>query len=166
MMRTGIGFDAHRFDDSRPLILGGIEIPGSAGLAGHSDADVLSHAISDALLGAARAGDLGELFPADAENRDISSLEILTRTVGLLESGGWRVEGVDATLIAERPALSGYRGQMIETLATALGLDPEAVWVKATTTDGLGFTGRGEGIAALAVAVVRRAGMQSPESEG
>jgi 2-C-methyl-D-erythritol 2,4-cyclodiphosphate synthase len=155
-MRTGIGFDAHRFDDSRPLILGGVHIPDSPGLAGHSDADVLSHAIGDALLGAASAGDLGEMFPADDANRGVSSLEILDHVVAVIGRNGWQVENVDATVIAERPALSGYREQMIESLAEAMAVPPERVWVKATTTDGLGFTGRGEGIAALAVSVVSR----------
>ena len=166
MTRTGIGFDAHRFDESRPLVLGGVVIPDSPGLGGHSDADVLSHAIADALLGAARAGDLGQLFPADEKNRGISSLDILGRTVAALHNDGWRVVNVDATVICEKPRLSAYREQMIEALAAALGIEAEAVWVKATTTDGLGFTGGGEGIAALAVAVVTAPGERLGESGG
>jgi 2-C-methyl-D-erythritol 2,4-cyclodiphosphate synthase len=152
--RAGIGFDAHGFDDSRPLILGGVEIPDGPGLAGHSDADVLSHAIADAILGAARLGDLGTMFPDDDAHKGISSMEILDRTVTALEQMGWSVANVDATILAEHPKLSGYRDDMITSIARAMHLSRDAVWVKATTTDGMGFTGRAEGVAALAVVLI------------
>ena len=151
MTRVGIGFDAHGFDDSRPLILGGVEIPGMPGLAGHSDADVLSHAVADAILGAARLGDLGTMFPDDDAHKGISSMEILDRTVTALEQTGWALVNVDATVMAERPKLVPYRDDMIGALARAMHVSRDAVWVKATTTDGMGFTGRAEGVAALAV---------------
>ena len=154
MTRAGIGFDAHVFDESRPLLLGGVEIPGAPGLAGHSDADVLSHAIADAILGAARLGDLGTMFPEDDEHRGISSMEILDRTVTALEQTGWSVANVDATVMAERPKLFPFRDEMITSLARALHVGRDAVWVKATTTDGMGFTGRAEGVAALAVVLI------------
>jgi 2-C-methyl-D-erythritol 2,4-cyclodiphosphate synthase len=157
MMRAGIGFDAHGFDDSRPLVLGGVEIPGMPGLAGHSDADVLSHAIADAVLGAARLGDLGTMFPDDDAHKGISSMEILDRTVLALEQTGWSVTNVDATVMAERPKLEGLRDEMITSIARAMHLGRDAVWVKATTTDGMGFTGRAEGVAALAVVLIEEA---------
>ena len=141
-MRVGFGFDAHSFDEGRPLLLGGIEIPGSPGLAGHSDADVLSHAVADALLGAARLGDLGDRFPHEERWKDASSLEILSEV------------NVDATVIAEQPRLGPHREQMIEKIAHALGIERGLVSVKATTTDEMGFTGRREGMAAFAVALV------------
>jgi 2-C-methyl-D-erythritol 2,4-cyclodiphosphate synthase len=152
--RAGIGFDSHGFDESRPLILGGVEIPDAPGLAGHSDADVLSHAVADAVLGAARLGDLGTMFPDDEAHRGISSQEILERTLLALDQTGWRVVNVDATVVAESPKLAPYRDAMITALARSLGVARDAVWVKATTTDGMGFTGRGEGIAALAVVLI------------
>lgn len=151
-MRAGIGFDAHRFDANRPLILGGVTIPGSPGLAGHSDGDVLCHAIADALLGAARLGDLGTMFPNDERWRDASSLTLLEETVIALR--GWTVANIDATVVAEQPRVAPHREAMIEGIAAALKVEPESVWIKATTTDGLGFTGRSEGIAALACALV------------
>jgi 2-C-methyl-D-erythritol 2,4-cyclodiphosphate synthase len=154
MTRVGIGFDAHGFDESRPLILGGIEISGMPGLAGHSDADVLSHAIADAILGAARLGDLGTMFPDDEAHKGISSMEIVDRTVTALEQTGWSVVNVDATVMMERPKLVPYRDKMITALARAMHLGREAVWIKATTTDGMGFTGRAEGVAALAVVLI------------
>lgn len=156
MNRVGLGFDAHAFDPSRPLVLGGLELPGP-GLAGHSDADVLAHAVTDALLGAARLGDLGDLYPPDDTWRDASSLDILADATRRARAAGWRVTYVDATVVAERPRLSPLRGEMAARLARALGIDPGAVSVKATTTDGLGFCGRGEGIAALAVVLVEPA---------
>jgi 2-C-methyl-D-erythritol 2,4-cyclodiphosphate synthase len=150
-MRIGFGFDAHPFDARRPLLLGGVEIPGSPGLAGHSDGDVLSHAIADALLGAAGLGDLGSRFPAEERWKDASSLLILSETIALLRDHGSAVVNVDATVIAEAPKLGPHREQMAEKIAHALGIERGLVSVKATTTDEMGFTGRREGIAAIAV---------------
>ena len=149
-MRIGSGFDVHAFDDSRPLIIGGVTIPDSPGLAGHSDADVLCHAIADAVLGAARLGDLGSLFPNDPRWENASSLMLLEATVRAARDAGWLVTNVDSTVVAERPPLSPHKPQMIANVASAMGIDQTAVSVKATTTDGLGFTGRREGIAAFA----------------
>lgn len=153
-MRVGFGFDAHRFDESRRLVLGGVEIPGGPGLAGHSDADVLSHAIADALMGAAGLGDLGTRFPNEVRWKDASSLDILREVVAMLTSVRCEIVNVDATVVAERPRLADHRGEMAVTLAHALGISEDGVSVKATTTDGMGFTGRGDGIAALAIALV------------
>ena len=153
-MRVGFGFDAHSFDEGRPLLLGGIEIPGSPGLAGHSDADVLSHAVADALLGAAGLGDLGDRFPHEERWKDASSLEILSEVSALLRDRGTAVVNVDATVVAEQPRLGPHREQMIEKIAHALGIERGFVSVKATTTDEMGFTGRREGMAAFAVALV------------
>ncbi|HEV3473459.1 MAG TPA: 2-C-methyl-D-erythritol 2,4-cyclodiphosphate synthase [Actinomycetota bacterium] len=153
-MRVGLGFDAHAFDPARPLILGGVTIPEGPGLIGHSDADVLSHVVADALLGAARLGDLGTRFPATEEWKGADSIAILRECAAALTSAGWSVSNVDATVIAEAPRLSVYKDQMTSNLAAALGIATDAVSVKATTTDGLGFTGRKEGIAALAVALI------------
>ena len=153
-MRVGFGFDAHSFDEGRPLLLGGIEIPGSPGLAGHSDADVLSHAVADALLGAAGFGDLGDRFPHEERWKDASSLEILSEVSALLRDRGAAVVNVDATVIAEQPRLGPHRKQMAEAVAHALGIERGLVSVKATTTDEMGFTGRREGMAAFAVALV------------
>jgi 2-C-methyl-D-erythritol 2,4-cyclodiphosphate synthase len=155
-VRVGVGFDAHGFTDARPLVLGGATIPGARGLAGYSDADVLSHAVADALLGAAGLGDLGSRFPGTAEWRDASSLGILARTSELLASDGWEVANVDATVVAEQPPLAPFRAEMIANIAGALNVDPAAVSVKATTTDGLGFTGRAEGVAAHAVVLISK----------
>lgn len=156
MIRVGSGFDAHAFDAHRPLVLGGVTIPGASGLAGHSDADVLGHAIADALLGAARLGDLGQVFPSDERWKDASTIDILAETARLLRAAGWSIANVDATVIAQRPTLARWRDEMIAAIARALDVDGDAVSVKATTTDALGFTGRGEGIAASAVALVER----------
>lgn len=153
-MRIGLGFDAHAFRQGRVLVLGGVEIAGSNGLAGHSDADVATHAIADAVLGAAGAGDLGAIFPNDDRFKDASSLELLERTVAIARKAGLIVGNVDVTVIAETPKLAPYRDQMIENLARALDVDPSKVSVKATSTDGLGFTGRREGIAAVAVVLL------------
>ncbi len=154
-MRTGVGFDAHRFDEARPLVLGGVVIEGAPGLAGHSDGDALTHAVIDALLGAAALGDIGTHFPSDDERwRGARSVDLLADVAGMLRARGHAVEHVDATVIAERPRLAGHIDGMRSALAAAMGLDPARVSVKATTTDGLGFTGRGEGIAALAVALI------------
>ena len=157
MMRAGIGFDAHAFDPSRPLVLGGVTIEGHVGLGGHSDADVVTHAIADALLGAASAGDLGALFPNDERWKDASSITLLAEVIDVLRQSGWGVANVDATVIAETPRLEPYRSLMISNLAGVLGVAPQQVSVKATSTDGLGFTGRGDGIAAVAVALITSA---------
>lgn len=154
---TGIGYDCHRFADGRRLVLGGIEIAHDRGLEGHSDADVLTHAIIDALLGAAALGDIGEHFPdTDERYRDADSLELLGQTVGLLAERGFAPANVDATVMLERPALAPYREQIRSRLSETLGLAAERVSVKATRGEGMGFVGRQEGAAALAVATVRR----------
>ncbi len=154
-MRSGIGYDVHRFGDGRKLVLGGVEIEGETGLLGHSDADVVAHAVMDALLGATGKGDIGEHFPDDDPTfEDADSLELLGRVVG--ELAGWSVTNVDVTVIAERPHLGRYKQQMAERLAGAMRVDPSCVNVKATTNEGMGFVGRAEGIAALAIAQVAR----------
>jgi 2-C-methyl-D-erythritol 2,4-cyclodiphosphate synthase len=155
-MRIGFGFDAHAFDPSRPLVLGGVTIPDSSGLAGHSDADVLAHALADALLGAVGLGDLGTRFPGTERWRGASSLEILAETVELLRRNRWEVANVDATIVAEAPRLSDHRDAMRTNVARALEMRSEDVSIKATTTDGLGFTGRGDGIAAYAVVLISK----------
>jgi 2-C-methyl-D-erythritol 2,4-cyclodiphosphate synthase len=154
-MRTGIGIDTHRFEDGRPLILGGVEIPGERGLAGHSDADVLAHAIVDALLGAAGLGDIGELFPdTDELWRGADSMALLRDVLGRVQDAGWEVEHVDTTLVLERPKLAPHRDAIRESLASVLG----SVNVKFTTGEKMGFVGREEGAAALAVATLDPAG--------
>ena len=154
-MRTGIGYDIHPFEQGRPLVLGGVTISHEAGLAGHSDADVLAHALIDALLGAAALGDIGRHFPPDDPSyRDANSLDLLRRTVELVAKAGYRAVNVDATVIAEAPKLSPHIEAMRAALAGALGLDVGAVSVKATSSERLGPIGRGEGIAALAVALL------------
>ncbi len=136
-------------------MLGGVSIPFTKGLAGHSDGDVLIHAVIDALLGAAGMGDIGTHFPSsDPRYKDIDSTELLRQTVGLIEGRGWRPFNVDATILAERPVLQPFLGQIKERLSGCLGLDPDSVNVKAKTTDGLGFVGRGEGVGSLATATV------------
>jgi 2-C-methyl-D-erythritol 2,4-cyclodiphosphate synthase len=155
-MRAGIGFDTHRLEPGRRLILGGVEIEGvERGLAGHSDADVLTHAVIDALLGAAGLGDIGEHFPdTDERWRDANSLGLLRRVSELLGDGRHEIANVDATVMCEAPKLAPFRDQMRARLAEAAGIEAEAVNVKFTTGEGMGFVGRGEGIAALAVASV------------
>ena len=157
MIRIGQGVDVHEIDDSRPLILAGLEIPDNPGLAGHSDADVVSHAIADALLGAAGLGDLGSRFPASDEWLDASSLKILEEVGRLLRAEGWEISNVDSTIIAQTPKLAPFRDRMIDNVAEALSVDRSRVSIKATTTDGLGFTGKGRGMAAIAVALVTSA---------
>lgn len=157
-MRIGQGFDVHAFDPARPLVLGGVTIPEHPGLAGHSDADVLCHAVADALLGAARLGDLGSMFPASEEWRDSLSLDILAHVARELDAAGYAIENIDSTVVTEAPRLAPFKAQMSTNIAGALGVDPALVSVKATTTDGLGFTGRGQGMAAHAVALIRRLG--------
>ena len=154
-LRVGIGYDIHRLVTGRPLILGGVRFEGPRGLDGHSDADVLAHAIGDAVLGAASLGDLGQHFPpGDPLWKDASSLDLLRHIRGLLETRQTRVVNVDATLVAEAPRVLPMRERMCANLAGALGLEPAMVSVKATTNEGLGTVGRGEGIAAWAVALV------------
>ena len=156
MIRVGLGYDAHGFDPGRPLVLGGMVIPDTPGLAGHSDADVLSHAIADALLGAARLGDLGTLFPDNATWRNASSLDILVHTARAVTDAGWSINNVDATVISEAPKLAPFRESMIDLIAASLGIATSAVWVKGTSTDGLGWEGKKEGIGALAVVLIER----------
>jgi len=155
-LRVGIGYDVHALSAGRRLVLGGVEVPFELGLNGWSDADVLTHAVMDALLGAAALGDIGRHFPpGDPQYKDISSLTLLAKVKALLAEKGWQVNNLDATVIAERPRLSEYINDMREKLCQTLGIDMERVSVKASTSDGLGFTGRGEGIAALAVAALK-----------
>jgi len=158
MFATGIGYDVHRFIEGRPLILGGVHIPHPLGLEGHSDADVLCHAIADALLGAAGEADIGHFFPnTDESLRGISSIEILRRVQARLTEKSTGILNVDATLIAEMPQIAPHLSAMKEVLSAALGLRPDRIGIKATTNEGMGFLGRGEGIAAMAVAAVDRA---------
>ena len=157
-MQSGIGYDAHRFVAGRRLVLGGVELGTERGLEGHSDADVLTHAIIDALLGAAGLGDIGQHFPdTDERYLNADSIVLLRRTVELLAEGGFEVVHVDATVVIERPQLAPVRDQIRSRLAEAIGSDVEHVSVKATRGEGMGFVGREEGAAALAVATVRRA---------
>ncbi len=156
-IRTGHGFDVHAFADNRKLILGGAEIPYDRGLAGHSDADVLLHAICDALLGAAGLGDIGRHFPdSDAAFAGIDSRILLRRVVVQLQQLGWRIGNVDATIIAQAPKMAPHIARMTAHIAADLGIGIDRVNVKATTTEKLGFTGRGEGIAAEAVCLLLR----------
>ena len=154
MIRVGMGFDAHAFDSDRPLIIGGVHIPDTPGLAGHSDADVLAHAVADALLGAAGMGDIGARFPATDQFEGAHSLGLLSECMAAVRVAGWHLVNVDCTLIAEQPRLYPYREQIIENLARSMAASTTAISVKATTTDGMGFTGRGEGIAAIAVVMI------------
>lgn len=154
-LRVGIGYDVHAFAEGRRLVLGGVEVPFGVGLAGHSDADVLAHAVADAILGGLRAGDIGEHFPdTDPAHADADSLELLSRVAALAHDRGARVLDVDCVLVLERPKVAAHRERMRRNLADALGIAVDAVGVKATTTEGLGATGRGEGAAAYAVALV------------
>lgn len=157
VMRVGTGYDVHRLVSGRPLILGGVEIPFDLGLLGHSDADVVSHAIGDALLGAAALGDLGAHFPdTDPAYAGCSSLKLLSHIASLLEQGGYSIGNVDATIIAQKPKIAPFILTMRHNIADALDIESEQVSVKATTTEGLGFTGVGEGFAAQAVALLYR----------
>lgn len=154
-MRIGIGYDVHRLTEGRELILGGVKIPFERGLLGHSDADVLLHAIMDALLGAAALGDIGKHFPdSEPEYKGISSLELLRRVGGLLEENCFLIENIDATIIAQAPKMRPYIESMRENIACTLGIALEQVNVKATTEEGLGFTGSGEGISSQAVCML------------
>ena len=150
--RSGIGFDSHPLAEGRKLVLGGVTIPHDKGLSGHSDGDVLVHAIMDALLGAANLGDKGLHFPSsDSQYKDISSLILLERVGVLVAQDGWRLSNVDATILAQNPKLSAFNAEMRENVAGSLSVSPDRVSVKVTTTDYLGFVGREEGIAAMAV---------------
>ena len=155
IMRIGQGYDVHRLTEGRDLILGGVKIPYDKGLLGHSDADVLVHAVMDALLGAAALGDIGEHFPdTDPAYKGISSIELLRHVGKLLEENCYIIENIDATIIAQKPKLKEYRPQMVDNLAGAWGIEKSRVNVKATTEEGLGFTGNGEGISSQAITLL------------
>jgi 2-C-methyl-D-erythritol 2,4-cyclodiphosphate synthase len=158
-LRIGLGVDAHAFSDGVPLVLGGVAIESPRGLAGHSDGDVIAHALIDALLGGAGLGDIGSLFPpGEAEWEGASSLDLLRRAAAQVHEAGWELVNADCVLIGEEPRIAPLREQMRERLAEAVGADAERINVRATTTDKLGFTGRGQGLAAQAVALVKPAG--------
>ena len=155
MHRVGIGYDIHPFEDGTPLILGGVNIPHPLGLKGHSDADVVSHAVADALLGAASLGDIGEHFPdTDDKNKNISSLKILKDIFSLINDKGWQLENIDVSIITEEPKIGPYKEQMAENICEALSCNVADISIKATTNERLGALGRGEGIAAMAVALL------------
>ncbi len=155
-MRVGIGYDVHRMAEGRKLILGGVIIPFKMGLQGHSDADVLVHAVCDALLGAASLGDIGTHFPdSDPKYKNINSISLLQKTVAMVKGEGFEIENIDATVLAERPKLFEHKAEMEANLAQAVQLDPKRVNIKATTTEGLGVIGKGEGIAAMAVVLLK-----------
>jgi 2-C-methyl-D-erythritol 2,4-cyclodiphosphate synthase len=156
-LRIGIGYDVHRFTDGRPLVLGGIEIPHERGLLGHSDADVLVHALMDAILGAMRDGDIGSHFPdSDPVYKGCCSALLLEHIATLMSTGGWRLVDADTVLALEAPRIAPYRDRMRASIASALGVDVETVGIKATTTEGLGAIGREEGAAAYAVVLLER----------
>jgi 2-C-methyl-D-erythritol 2,4-cyclodiphosphate synthase len=155
--RVGLGYDAHALEEGVPLVLGGVPFEHPRGLAGHSDGDVVAHALIDAILGAANLGDIGSLFPSgDEQYRGASSLDLLWEAYREVREAGWELVNADCVLIGEEPRIADVRDEMCTRLAGALGVGPELVTVRATTTDGLGFTGRGEGLAAQAVALLRR----------
>lgn len=157
MLRIGHGFDVHAFAEGRRLVLGGVDVPAERGLAGHSDADVVAHALMDAVLGALREGDIGKLFPdTDPAYEGADSLVLMRHVAELAHSRGWRVADADCTIAAQAPKLAPYREQMRANMAAALGVPAETVGVKATTTERLGFVGREEGIAAWAVVLLER----------
>ena len=163
-MRIGQGYDVHRLVEGRKLIIGGVDIPYEKGLLGHSDADVLLHAVMDALLGAAALGDIGQHFPkSDETYKGISSIALLKEGGKILQENGYMIENIDSTVIAQRPKLLPYRPQMAENIAAALGIEKEQVSVKATTEEGLGFTGTGEGISAQAIALLSSVADYAPE---
>ena len=156
-MRVGMGIDVHALVEGRPLILGGVTVPHPRGLSGHSDGDALTHAVVDALLGAAGMGDIGGRFPSsDNAYKDADSLTFLSAIAPELSEAGWSIENVDATIIAQRPALSPFVNDMAANIARALTIDPDQINVKATTSDRLGIAGREEGVAAFAVALLER----------
>jgi len=157
MFRVGTGFDAHAFTKGRKLMIGGVEIPHEFGLAGHSDADVLLHAVCDALLGALALGDIGVHFPpSDKKYKDISSLKLLKEVAGKVHGRGYRVNNIDSVIIAQEPKMASHFDRMRANIAEAVGAGADDVGVKATTTEGMGFTGRGEGISAHAVVTLAR----------
>lgn len=157
-IRVGLGYDAHRFSEGRRLVLGGVEIPWGKGLEGHSDADVVLHAICDALLGAAGAGDMGRHFPdTDPAYAGASSLALLKEVGGILAGRGFRALNVDATVVLQEPRIAEHIPEMVANVAGALAVEPSAVNIKATTTEGMGFPGRGEGAAAFAAATIEKA---------
>jgi 2-C-methyl-D-erythritol 2,4-cyclodiphosphate synthase len=158
-MRVGVGYDSHRFDDTRPLILGGIEIPGEPGLAGHSDGDAICHAVTDALLGAAGLGDIGRLFPdTDPAHEGADSTDMLGEAVRLLRDEGYEVSNVDVTVVAERPKIGPVSGDMSNRIAPILGIAPGSVSIKGKSNEGMGWIGRGEGLAVIAVAAIMTSG--------
>lgn len=154
-MRIGVGYDSHRFETGRRLVLGGVEIPAELGLAGHSDADAVAHAITDAILGAAAMGDIGTHFPPGAEEwRDADSLDLLGRAVEIVAGRNYQVVNVDVTVIAERPRIAPHVEPMRGRLAAAIGIGPQNISIKGKTNEGMGWTGRGEGIAVIAVVLL------------
>ena len=156
-LRVGIGYDAHALEEGLALVLGGVAFESARGLAGHSDGDVIAHALVDAILGAANLGDIGSMCPSgDSRYRGASSLEFLSVAYREVRDAGWELVNADCVLVGEEPRIGDVRAEMCERLAGALGVDAGSVTVRATTTDGLGFTGRGEGLAAQAVALLRR----------
>jgi len=156
MFRTGIGFDTHALAEGRPLVIGGVRIPHSRGLQGHSDADVLVHAVMDAILGALALGDIGEHFPdTEDEFEGANSLELLSRVQKMIEDKGYSCENLDSIIIAEKPKLKTYLGEMRKNLASVLKINVEQLSIKATTTEYMGFTGREEGIAAQAIVLLK-----------
>jgi 2-C-methyl-D-erythritol 2,4-cyclodiphosphate synthase len=156
-LRIGLGVDAHALEAGVPLVLGGVPFDHPTGLAGHSDGDVIAHALIDALLGAANRGDIGTLFPSGEERfHGISSLELLREAYATVRADGWELVNADCVLVGERPRIGPHRGEMAARLAGAIGVEPERIAVRATTTDHLGFTGREEGLAAQAVALLQR----------
>jgi len=157
-LRVGLGVDAHALEEGVPLVLGGVRVEGPRGLAGHSDGDVIAHALIDALLGAANLGDIGSLFPSDGSTPvGVSSLVLLEQAYTRVREAGWELVNADCVFIGQEPRLAPLRDEMCAALAGALGVEADRIAVRATTTDGLGFTGRGEGLAAEAVALLRRA---------
>ena len=157
-LRIGLGVDAHALEDGVPLVLGGVRIESARGLAGHSDGDVITHALIDAILGAANMGDIGSLFPSDGGTPPgVSSLVLLEDAYTRVRASRWELVNADCVFIGQQPRIAPIRDEMRSALAAALGVDPDRITVRATTTDGLGFTGRGDGLAAQAVALIRRA---------
>jgi 2-C-methyl-D-erythritol 2,4-cyclodiphosphate synthase len=167
MMRVGIGYDSHRFASSRPLILGGVRIPYPRGLAGHSDADAVAHALADAMLGAVNLGDIGQMFPdSDPAYKDADSIALLARVHRRIHDEGWALHQSDITVIAEAPKLAPHVAAMQSCLATALGVDATAISIKSKTNEGMGFIGRAEGIAVIAVATLVPGVEEEPVTEG
>lgn len=156
-LRTGIGYDSHRFAPGGPLVLGGVEIPADVHLHGHSDGDAIAHAVTDAILGAAALGDIGAIFPdSDPANRGRDSIEMLILAMARVEAAGWRVGQVDVVVVCETPRIGPHREAMRSRIAGALGCAPEDVSIKGKTNEGMGFVGRGEGLACLATATIQR----------